>query len=87
MSHSIIFYDDGTAEVTAKSILSGNINILRMTLTPAQYAAWHRGGHIQNVLGHLSASEREFLLSGITAKEWDDEFKEPEDIGLEESGE
>lgn len=33
--------------------------------------AWYRGeGHIQNMLGDLSAEVREFLISGTTPEEW-----------------
>jgi len=84
----ITFFEDGTADVTARSILSGDINTLRVKLTPEQYDQWQGGIHIQVALFHLSAEEREFLISGITPAEWEEEFKEPDEVvGREESGE
>jgi 7,8-dihydro-6-hydroxymethylpterin-pyrophosphokinase len=34
---------------------------------------------IQNTVPHLSASEREFLMSGITDEEWDEEFSDEDE--------
>lgn len=36
------------------------------------------GKHIQEVFPELSADEREFLLSGITAEEWEEMFTDKE---------
>ncbi len=42
---------------------------------------WRYAGgkeRIQDVFPHLTADEREFLMTGITAKEWKDAFGEEE---------
>ena len=32
--------------------------------------------HIQDAFPHLSADDREFIISGVTSEEWDTVFKE-----------
>jgi len=41
----------------------------------ADYDAWQKGKLIQNAMPYLTPSEREFLMTGITAEEWDNVFK------------
>lgn len=42
------------------------------------YEAWRNGkGLIQNELHFLTADQREFLITGITAEEWREIFQEP----------
>ena len=42
------------------------------------YEAWRNGkGLIQNELHFLTADQREFLITGITAEEWKEIFQEP----------
>lgn len=45
-------------------------------ITPEQHNQFESGKHIQEVLTQYSDSEREFLLTGITAEEWDAMFSE-----------
>lgn len=33
---------------------------------------------IQDALGYLTASEREFIMTGVTDEEWNDTFGEPQ---------
>jgi hypothetical protein len=40
------------------------------------YKAWENGTLIQNAFPYLTPGEREFLMTGITASEWDEIFKE-----------
>jgi hypothetical protein len=37
---------------------------------PHEYQAWVSGQMIQNCMPHLSVSDREFLISGVTDDEW-----------------
>lgn len=68
------FHPDGTATIVRESPFSHTLNSLTMKLTKEQFDRWMDGELIQNALPHLNADEREFLMTGITAKEWDDEF-------------
>jgi hypothetical protein len=42
-----------------------------LDITPEQLLRWQRGELIQDVMPHLSAEDREFLISGCTQEEWD----------------
>ena len=64
--------DDGTASFTRKSPHSGRINTMTLPVTKAQYNAWQDGSLIQNAMPHLTADEREFILTGLTAQDWED---------------
>lgn len=41
---------------------------------------WQSGTVIQRAMPHLSADEREFIMTGITPSEWDEIFDE---VGIE----
>jgi hypothetical protein len=62
------------------SILSGITRTKEFDVTEEQYNAWVSGALIQNVMPHLSDDEREFLISGATAEEWE-AFNEEADCG------
>jgi hypothetical protein len=62
------------------SILSGITRTKEFDVTEEQYNAWKCGALIQNVMPHLSDDEREFLISGATAEEWE-AFNEEADHG------
>lgn len=57
--------------VIRTSILSGITRTKEFDITDEQYNAWKCGALIQNVMPHLSDDEREFLISGATAEEWE----------------
>ena len=63
-------------KVTMESKISGESNTLDLPITQDQIDRWIAGELIQNVMPELSASDREFLISGSTDKEWDDAFPE-----------
>jgi hypothetical protein len=50
-----------------------------LPITEEQVKAWENGGLIQQVMPHLNASQREFIISGATQEEWDELFG-PEDL-------
>lgn len=62
--------------VTRVSQLSGKESSMEIDITDQQIDAWHKGALIQNVMPHLNADEREFVMTGITKEEWDAAFKE-----------
>lgn len=61
-------------KITKRSPFSGNVNIREIAVTEEQLARWQEGELIQNVMPHLSAEDREFLMTGITPEEWDETF-------------
>lgn len=64
--------------ITKKSQLSGQENTMELDVTPEQMQRFERrretGEYVQTIFPHLSAPEREFILSGITPEEWDEVF-------------
>ena len=60
--------------ITRISPFSGNTISLEIAVTQAQLDAWESGTLIQDAMPNLSADEREFIMTGITAQEWDDMF-------------
>jgi len=65
--------------VTRTSILSGKLHTVIMHIDFNIFCdalkAWEDGAYIQDAFPMLSDNEREFMLSGITAVEWDKEFE------------
>lgn len=67
-------------EITKASMISGKLRTLELDITDEQMYRWRQCGElIQNVMPNLTPDEREFLMTGITAEEWDAAFKDPED--------
>jgi hypothetical protein len=56
----------------------------------AAYSAWMRGDdgrYVQEAFPHLSADDREFLLTGITPEEWDELYgDQDEDVESDYTG-
>ena len=62
--------------IERESPLSGNKNRMDIPVTLAQIAAWKGGELIQRAMQNLTPDEREFLMTGITADEWENTFGE-----------
>jgi len=62
--------------IEKESPFSGNKNVMDIDVTEEQIASWRGGQLIQNAMPNLSADEREFIKTGITAEEWKNEFGE-----------
>ena len=60
--------------IERKSIISGNVNVMDIDVTPAQIDAWVQGMLVQSAMPDLSADEREFIMTGITPNEWGEEM-------------
>ena len=58
--------------ITKVSPISGKSNTMALDITEEQMKRWAEGELIQKVMSHLTADEREFLITGITSKEWED---------------
>ena len=65
-------------EITKKSLLTGKVHTMEIPITQHQLDMWEGGGLIQNVMPQLNSEEREFLISGITPKEWDEYYGKEE---------
>jgi hypothetical protein len=64
-------------QITRKSIITGIQRTMDIPVNPEDFVSWQSGyGNIQDVMPYLSDVHREFILSGITAKEWDEAFLE-----------
>ena len=57
--------------VRRENIFTGRVRELELDVTQEQIERWHNGELIQNAMPHLSADEREFLVSGMLPEEWD----------------
>lgn len=64
--------------ITQKSSLTGVVRTQGFMMTPEQFAEYmlpsHQRRPLQLIFPELSADDREFLISGITAEEWEAEF-------------
>jgi len=63
-------------QITKTSILSGVERTREIDVEPEQLQAWKDGMLIQEAMPHLSDGDREFIQTGATQKEWDDEYRE-----------
>ena len=50
---------------------TGTIRTIQIDVTRDQIAAWRGGALIQVAMPNASASEREFIKTGIVNEEWD----------------
>jgi len=66
-------------QITRQSAWSGKVRTLDIPVTYDQLYEWERGTLIQNAMPNLTADQREFLMTGITAEEWDEMFERNED--------
>ncbi len=60
--------------IQRRSILTGKVRTRDIPVSEEQFSSWKDGVLIQDAMPHLSDEEREFILSGITSQEWDDEY-------------
>ncbi len=57
-------------KITRTSGLTGAVNTRDLDITPKQYTQYLGGTLAQLAFPHLSADDREFLITGITPEEW-----------------
>jgi hypothetical protein len=60
--------------ITRTNPFNGEVNTMDLDITPEQVAAYEAGALLQNAFPQLSADEREFYKTGITAESWDEMF-------------
>jgi hypothetical protein len=58
--------------ITRRSPLTGETNTMRLNLSEDALYAWKGGMLAQDAMPNLSASEREFVMTGITPHEWEE---------------
>ena len=58
-------------KITRTNPLNGEVNTLNIEVTDAQIEAYAAGALIQNAFPNLSADDREFIKTGITAESWE----------------
>ena len=56
------------------SALSGIFREKEIPVTREQLAAWRAGQLIQEAMPNISPSDREFIMTGITDEEWNEEY-------------
>lgn len=61
-------------EVTRQSIISGRVRTKVLKVYPEDLLRYHEGALIQDAFPYLSDDDREFIMTGITAEEWDAKF-------------
>jgi hypothetical protein len=61
-------------KILRQSPFSGNFHEMDLDVTEEQLARWENGEMIQDVMPHLTADEREFIMTGITPQEWEETF-------------
>jgi len=66
-------------KITRTSMFSGVERTLDLSITEEQLSAWKSGTLCQDAFPQLSADDREFIMTGVTAQEWSDEFGDEED--------
>lgn len=62
--------------IKRRSTLTGILHEREIDITEEQLVRWAQGEVIQKVAPHLSAADREFIISGSTPEEWNDLFQE-----------
>ena len=61
-------------QITRTSDFTGVERTLDLPITLEQYNSWKGGTLIQEAMPDLSPNDREFIMTGITSEEWDNEF-------------
>jgi hypothetical protein len=62
----------GYVVITRESPFTGEVNTMELKATVEQFERYDAGeGLIQEIFPDLTPDEREFIMTGITAKEWD----------------
>jgi hypothetical protein len=68
--------------ISRKSPFSGKTNTMDIDVTQEQIIDWEAGELIQYGMPNLTADEREFIMTGITADEWEAGVEPAEDCGM-----
>lgn len=58
-------------KIIRRSVVTGIVREMDLDVTEEQLHLWSEGALIQDVMPHLSPSEREFIITGTVDREWD----------------
>jgi len=61
--------------VTKQSAITGITRTMDLPITQEQLDSWHKGVLAPIAFSNLSDSEREFLITGVTEDDWDDNYR------------
>lgn len=64
-------------KVTRTSAFTGKVHTMELDITEDQVDDYN-GTLVQKAFPNLTADEREFFMTGVTAKEWEDVFGKDE---------
>lgn len=56
--------------ITKKSPVTKRDNTMDLPITQEQLRRWDSGELVQKVFPHLTADQREFLMTGMTPEDW-----------------
>jgi len=62
--------------IVRKSRLTGVERAIELPINELHLERWERGQLIQDAMPHLTDSQREYVMTGITEEEWDAAFGE-----------
>jgi hypothetical protein len=62
-------------KITKVSMLSKLERSLELDVTDEEIKAWKAGMLIQDAMPRLTTDEREFMMTGITAEEWEKHYE------------
>jgi hypothetical protein len=62
-------------KITKVSMLSKLERSLELDVTTEEIKAWKSGMLIQDAMPRLTTDEREFMMTGITAEEWEERYE------------
>ena len=65
-------------KIIRTSMFTGKERTKDLPVTQKQLDDWEGGMVIQKAIPHLSDSDREFIMTGVTDDEWNETFKESE---------
>lgn len=65
--------------ITRRSAITGKTHTLDIPATQEQMDAFNSGVFAQTAFPNLKASDREFILSGVTEEEWNKVFPPEEE--------
>lgn len=73
-------------KITRTSIMTNITRTKDLPIAPYQWEAYQAGAFIQRAMPDLTADEREFILSGMTAEEWAEVTGNPASEAEEDDG-
>jgi hypothetical protein len=64
--------------ITRQSPYTGITASIEIPVTQSQFDMWRQGTPIQTAMPDVSPDDREFIVTGLTASDWEDMMKDEE---------